>query len=77
METTKYNRKPDEAARLSVGTRTLDRWVAGKVIPFRKIGRVLLFDPTEVDHALALRWRVAAVGEVKPKHINVAKGILA
>lgn len=63
METKKYHRKPAEIARLGVAPRTFDRWVSGKVIPFRRVGRVLLFDPFEVDAALAARFRVAAVGE--------------
>lgn len=63
---TKFNRKKAEAARLGVGTRTLERWMVGHVVPFRRIGRVILFDPAEVDHALATRWRVAAVGETRP-----------
>jgi hypothetical protein len=66
MDATKYHRKADEIARLNIGARTFDRFVAGKVIPFVKVGRVLLFIPAEVDHALANRFRVAAVGEAKP-----------
>jgi excisionase family DNA binding protein len=59
---TKYHRKQDEAARLGVGSRTLDRWVASRAIPYRRLGRVLLFDPAEVDAVLADKWNVAAVG---------------
>jgi excisionase family DNA binding protein len=65
MEGTKYHRKADEVVRLGIGSRTFDRFVAGKVIPFVRVGRVLLFDPAEVDAALTARYRVAAVGETK------------
>jgi excisionase family DNA binding protein len=65
--TRKYNRKKEEAERLGIGTRTLERWVVGRVIPFRKVGRILLFDPVEVDHALSTRWRVSAIGDAQPR----------
>jgi hypothetical protein len=77
MDSTKYNRKADEVARLKVGARTFDRFVAGKMIPYRKIGRVLLFDPFEVDAALAARFRVAAVGELRPSRACRAASGLA
>jgi len=59
----RYHRKPTEAARLGISLRLLDKWIAGRVIPFRKIGRAVLIDPAEVDRVLADKWRVAAVGE--------------
>lgn len=66
-----YERKVATAARLGVAARTVDRWVQAKVIPVRKIGRVLLFSPEEVDDALT-RFRVRAVGE--RKNATAAKG---
>ena len=68
---TKYNRKADEAARLGIGLRTLEKWVAGRVVPVRRIGRVLLFDPYEVDRTLADKWKVAAVGEQRIRKPNI------
>lgn len=59
----RYHRKPQEAERLNISPRLLDKWIAGKVIPYRKVGRAVLLDPAEVDRCLADKWRVAAVGE--------------
>ena len=61
----RYNRRAHEAERLGISSRLLDKWVSGRVIPFRKVGRAVLFDPAEVDRCLADRWRVAAVGEAR------------
>ncbi len=63
MEGVKYNRKADEIVRLGIGSRTFDRFVAARVVPFIRVGRVLLFDPVEVDAALTARFRVSAIGE--------------
>jgi excisionase family DNA binding protein len=68
VTTRKYNRKKEEAERLGIGTRTLERWIAGRVIPFRQVGRIVLFDPVEVDHTLSTRWRVSAIGDLQPSH---------
>jgi DNA-binding transcriptional MerR regulator len=35
-----------------VSTRTLRKWMTMGVIPFRRINRVVLFDPVEVRAAL-------------------------
>ena len=59
----KYNRKPEEAKRLGVGVRTLDRMVAGRMIPYYRLGKILLFDPNEVDRAMFDKWRVPSLGE--------------
>ena len=66
-----YNRKKTEAARLGISPRLLDRWIAGRVVPFRKVGRLVLFDPDEVDKFLADKWKVAAVGEPRIRKHNI------
>jgi hypothetical protein len=47
-----FVRPPQMAKMLGVSPRTLSNWTAMKVIPFRKIQRVILFDPAEVKEAL-------------------------
>jgi hypothetical protein len=66
MDGKKYNRKHEEAARLRIGTRSLERWVVARVVPVHRVGRVLLFNPVETDAALG-RFRVAAVGEFRQR----------
>lgn len=64
--TTTYTRKAEEAERLGIGQRTLDRWCAARIVPHRRLGKVLLFNPAEVDAALA-RFTVAAIGDRQPR----------
>ena len=45
-------REPAEAKRIGVSARTLRDWRARRVVPFIKIGRVILFDSEQVDLAL-------------------------
>ncbi len=47
----KYNREKEEAARLKISVRTLREW-KGTIVPFHKVGRLVLFDPEAVDRAL-------------------------
>ena len=68
-----YSRKRQEAARLGISPRLLDRWIAGRVIPFRKVGRLVLFNPDEVDRVLAEKWTVAAVGTTRPRRAGRIK----
>jgi excisionase family DNA binding protein len=60
-----YTRKEGEAARLGICKRTLNQWMLERRIPYRKVGKLVLFDPLEVDQALH-RHRVAAAGEPRP-----------
>lgn len=64
---TRKHRKEQEAERNSVSTRTINQWMADGIIPFYRVGRVVLFDPDEVDEALARKFRVAASGERSPR----------
>lgn len=50
--TPSYQRKKDEAKRLRVTVRSIDNWMAAGRIPYIKLGRVVLFDPAQVDEAL-------------------------
>jgi hypothetical protein len=57
----KFNREPEEAKRLNVCTRTLREWRFRRIIPYHKIGRVVLYDPERVDQAIARYERGVAV----------------
>ena len=61
-----YHRPADEAKRLHVCPRTLATWIAERRIPHRKVGKIVLLDPQEVDEALARNFRVGCVGEPRP-----------
>jgi excisionase family DNA binding protein len=37
---------------LGVSERTVRNWRASRIIPFTKVGRVILFDPEAVERAL-------------------------
>src|SRR5271154_1387831 len=53
---------PQELAEsLGVSRQTICRWQRGHVIPYIKIGRRILFDVAEVEHALR-RFRYIAAG---------------
>ena len=58
----KYLRRKAAAEYTNISPRTLSIWMARRIIPFRKIGRTVLFDPAELDAALN-KFRVAAVGD--------------
>jgi hypothetical protein len=47
------NRPWQEAARLNITERQLRDWRAQGLVPFVKIGGVILFDPNKVDAALS------------------------
>ena len=43
--------------------RTLEEWQQAKMVPFFKIGRIVLFDPKAVDKALRRFERKELVGK--------------
>jgi excisionase family DNA binding protein len=45
-------REKEMAKMLNVSERTLRNWRASKLVPYTKIGRVILFDPEKVFQAL-------------------------
>jgi len=60
-------RKRRLAELMGVSTRTVDTWLALRLIPFIAVTRKLhLFDPDAVRQALASRFGVAA-GEERPR----------
>lgn len=54
MAEQEYRRKRETAQRLGISTRTLEVWMARGIVPFRKMGKVVLFRDDEVDRALDL-----------------------
>jgi len=59
----KYLRKKEQAAELRISVRTLEEWQQAKMVPFFKIGRIVLFDPEAVDKALRRFERKELVGK--------------
>ena len=57
---------------LGISLRTLDRWRSRRVIPYYRIGRVILFDVAEVEHALRGFRRIAA-GEPRPRNRRIER----
>jgi hypothetical protein len=51
------------AETLGIPERLLKNWVRDRVVPYTKINRVVLFDPTKVEVALARFER-------QPRHSN-------
>ena len=49
---TNYNRPAAEAERLGISVRTLASWMKAGRVPYRKIDRLCLLSPVEVDSAL-------------------------
>ena len=68
--------RPDEAARvIGVSRRTLSAWQSARVIGFRRIGRTVLFSVADIQAAID-RYRIAAVGEPKPRRQSINTGTL-
>jgi excisionase family DNA binding protein len=57
----KYARKGGVASYLGVCPRTVDNWMASGVVPFIRVGRIVLFDLHEVEESLN-KFKVAAKG---------------
>jgi excisionase family DNA binding protein len=53
--------KKEMAVRMKVTPRTIDAWMAKGLVPYRKIGRTVRFDWSEVREHLKLRSRLAVV----------------
>lgn len=55
-------KKPELAKRLSVSPRTIDDWVAKRIIPYLPVSpRLHLFNFEEVLSALSMQYKVEAV----------------
>ncbi len=63
--------RPDEAARaIGVSRRTLSAWQSARVIGFRRVGRTILFSIADIHTAID-RYRIAPIGEPKPRRQSV------
>ena len=68
--------RPDEAARvIGVSRRTLSAWQSARVIAFRRIGRTILFSVADI-HAAMERYRIAPIGEPKPRRQPIETGTI-
>ncbi|MDA7667763.1 helix-turn-helix domain-containing protein, partial [bacterium] len=53
-----YVRKSAMAKALGVSQRTLENWMATRIVPYQKIGKVVCFDPDAVKSTIAERYTV-------------------
>jgi excisionase family DNA binding protein len=68
--------RPDEAARvIGISRRTLSAWQSARVIGFRRIGRTILFSVADIQAAID-RYRIAPIGEPKPRHQSAESGTI-
>jgi hypothetical protein len=58
----RWLRRRDVVAEFGISARTVGNWTARRLVPYRKIGRVILFERSEIVSALD-RYRVSAIGE--------------
>ena len=66
--------RPDEAARaIGVSRRTLSTWQSARLIGFRRVGRTVLISVADILAAIE-RYRIAPVGEPKPRRQSVETG---
>lgn len=59
-----YLRRSSAACYLGVSPRCLSNWMRSGIVPFRRVGKVVLFRRDELDQALD-RYRNSAVGELR------------
>lgn len=65
--------RPDEAAKLlGISRRSLSNLQKRRVLPFHRIGRIVIFKRTDIEAALS-RFRINAVGETLIKPVNRRK----
>jgi excisionase family DNA binding protein len=65
--------RPDEAAEIiGVSKRTLSAWQSARLIPFRRVGRTVLFAIADIQCAID-RYRVASVGEPRFRRVTSSK----
>lgn len=58
-----FVRKSEQAASLGLSTRLLNKWMLQRKIPYYKIGRTVLFKPSEVEAALK-KFRINETGKL-------------
>jgi len=68
--------RPDEAARaIGVSRRTLSTWQSARLIGFRRVGRTVLISVADILAAIE-RYRIAPVGEPKPRRQSIETGMI-
>jgi excisionase family DNA binding protein len=67
-----YIRKTEMAARMQVTPRTIDSWMAKRLVPFRKIGRTVRFDWDEVCEHLRARNQPPLTTQVRQTGTGIA-----
>lgn len=63
---TLFLRKGQAAEAMGIGRRTLNDWMRRKIIPYRKIGKIVLFSAEDLKTALD-GFRHRAIGEPRVK----------
>jgi hypothetical protein len=63
MAIKQFLREKQQAAALAVSPRTLRDWRCGKIVPYFKVGRVVFYDPEQVQQALAKFERKVAAAK--------------
>jgi excisionase family DNA binding protein len=53
-----FVRKKEMAAILGVSLRTLENWMAARIIPYQKIGKVVSFNPETVKTAIEQAYTI-------------------
>jgi DNA-binding transcriptional regulator YiaG len=56
-------RKIEMASIMGVSVRTIENWMAQRIIPYHKINKVVTFDPLKVKEAISSRFTVETGGE--------------
>jgi len=56
-----FVRKREMARILGVSVRTLDNWMAARIIPYQKIGKVVSFNPDSVRAAIERKYTVGTL----------------
>jgi hypothetical protein len=63
--------RPDEyALRIGVSRRVLDAWMKGNLIPYAKIGHLILIDPKAADEAIGRLTRKAKVSQERRREMS-------
>jgi excisionase family DNA binding protein len=51
-------RKQEMAKIMGVSIRTIETWMARRIIPYHKIGKVVTFNPEQVKQAIDLKFTI-------------------
>lgn len=66
----KYLDTQAAADHCNVSKRTFETWLSKRIVPHRRIGRIIRCVPEELDEAMA-RFKVEAIGAGKPRKFQV------